>query len=382
MGRRGEHTPRTIPGDVEDGQGFPEMVVEFCEHLAIRGYAATSLKNQRSALALLADWLVERGVTRPCEVTKPMLDAYQRAVFYMRKANGQPLSFRTQEQRLIPIRGFFRWLVRTNRILYNPASEIELPRTEQRLPRAVLSAQEAERVLALPDLKDPLGLRDRAMLELLYATGVRRAELAALSVFELDVERRTLTVRQGKGRKDRMIPTGQRAAAWCARYLQEARPKLAIEPDEGALFLTADGVALSLGTLTYLMGDYVRRSEVGKPGACHIFRHTMATVMLEGGADIRYIQQMLGHANITSTQVYTQVSLRTLAAIHAATHPGASNQPRRKRAGAGGQDASATNGHGAAQEHQAVADALRKALDAEATDEQQDLHGQARQQPS
>ncbi len=107
-----------------------------------------------------------------------------------------------------------------------------------------------------------------------------------------------------------MIPTGQRAAAWCARYLHDARPKLAIEPDDGTLFLTVDGVAFSLGTLTYLMRDYVRRSGVGKPGACHIFRHTMATVMLEGGADIRYIQQMLGHANITSTQVYTQVSLQ------------------------------------------------------------------------
>ncbi|HKH79372.1 MAG TPA: tyrosine-type recombinase/integrase [Solirubrobacteraceae bacterium] len=249
-----------IPGDVEDAQGFPVMVVEFCEHLAIRGYAPTSLKNQRTALALLADWLIERGVTRPCEVTKPMLDAYQRAVFYMRKRNGQPLSFRTQEQRLIPVRGFFRWLVRTNRILYNPASEIELPRTEQRLPRGVLSAEEAERVLALPDLSDPLGLRDRAMMELLYATGIRRAELGSLSIFELDVERQTLTVRQGKGRKDRMIPTGARAAAWCARYLQDARPKLATPPDDGTLFLTVDGVPFSLGTLTYLMRDYVRRS--------------------------------------------------------------------------------------------------------------------------
>ncbi len=372
MGRRGEHTPRVIPGDPQDGQGFPVMVVEFCEWLAIRGYAATSVKNQRTALALLADWLSERGVTRPREVTKPMLDAYQRAVFYMRKKNGQPLSFGSQEARLLPIRGFFRWLVRTNRILYNPASEIELPRTEQRLPRAVLSAEEAERVLALPDLQDPLGLRDRAMMELLYATGVRRAELAGLSIFELDTERQTVMVRQGKGRKDRMIPTGARAAAWCARYLQDARPKLAIEPDEGALFLTAEGVPFSLGTLTYLMGDYVRRSGIGKPGACHIFRHTMATVMLEGGADIRYIQQMLGHANITSTQVYTQVSLRTLAAVHAATHPGSSNQPRRHRGGGGVLRPASSSAPGSARHSEDVAEALQKLLDAEAQAEQRE----------
>jgi integrase/recombinase XerD len=377
MGRRGQHTPRVIPGDPEDGQGFAVMVVEFCEHLAIRGYAPTSVKNQRTALALLAEWLIERGVTRPREVTKPMLDAYQRAVFYIRKANGQPLSFGSQEARLIPIRGFFRWLARTNRILYNPASEIELPRTEQRLPRAVLSAQEAERVLALPDLADPLGLRDRAMMELFYATGVRRAELASLTVFELDAERRTVTVRQGKGRKDRMIPTGQRAAAWCARYLQDARPRLAIEPDDGALFLAVEGVGLGLQTLTAIMGDYMRR--IGKPGACHIFRHTMATVMLEGGADIRFIQQMLGHANITSTQLYTQVSLRTLAAVHAATHPGASNQPRRHGRGNGGGAVLRPASTPAPGEADDGAEELRKALEVEAQDELQDLRRQARQ---
>jgi integrase/recombinase XerD len=367
MGRRGEHTPRVIAGDPDDGQGFPIMVVEFCEHLAIRGYAPTSVKNQRTALALLAEWLIERGVTRPREVTKPMLDAYQRAVFYMRKADGEPLSFRSQGARLLPIRGFFRWLVRTNRILYNPASEIELPRKEQRLP-VVLSAEEAERVLALADLADPLGLRDRAMMELLYATGIRRAELAGVSIFDLDTPRCTLTVRQGKGRKDRMIPTGERAAAWCARYLSDARSRLAIEPDDGTLFLAVEGVPLGLQTLTAIMGDYVRR--IGKPGACHIFRHTMATLMLDGGADIRYIQQMLGHANITSTQVYTQVSLRTLAAVHAATHPGAANQPRRHR----GEVAvlrPASSAPGAADDG---AEELRKALDAEAQDEQQDLH--------
>jgi integrase/recombinase XerD len=362
-----------VPGDPDDGQGFPIMVVEFCEHLAIRGYAATSVKNQRTALALLAEWLIERGVSRPREVTKPMLDAYQRAVFYMRKADGQPLSFASQGARLMPIRGFFAWLTRTNRILYNPASELELPRAEQRLP-AVLSADEAERVLALPDLATALGLRDRAMMELLYATGIRRAELAGLSIFDLDAPRCTLTVRQGKGRRDRMIPTGERAAAWCARYLAQVRPGLATPPEDGTLFLAVEGVPLGLQTLTAIMGDYVR--QIGKPGACHIFRHTMATLMLDGGADIRYIQQMLGHANITSTQVYTQVSLRTLAAVHAATHPGASNQPRQHRAGHGRGEVAvlrpaSSPAPGPADDG---AQELRKALDAEAQAEQHDLH--------
>jgi integrase/recombinase XerD len=176
------------------------------------------------------------------------------------------------------------------------------------------------------------------MLELLYATGIRRSELARLAVFDLDAERLTLTVRQGKGRKDRMIPTGARAAVWTARYLADARLRLATEPDDGTLFLAVDGTGFGVDRLTGLVASYVKRSGVGKPGACHLFRHTMATLMLEGGADIRFIQQMLGHADISTNQIYTQVSLRQLRAIHAATHPATANTPRRDRpAAAAGQ---------------------------------------------
>ena len=331
MPRRGERKPKQIAGDPADTQGFPVLVSEFLESMAVRGYSPRTIENHFAALGYLAAWLAERGVTRPAEVTKPMLDRYQRALFHRRKPDGSPLSFRAQHTRLVPIRAFFKWLARQNRILYNPASELELPKLERRLPRAVLSAGEAERVLAVPDTTEVTGLRDRVMLELLYATGIRRSELARLQVFDLDAERLTLAVRQGKGRKDRMIPIGDRAAAWARRYIIEARPALVLEPDDGTLFLTVDGTPFSVDRLTGLIGGYVRRSGVGKPGACHLFRHTMATLMLEGGADIRFIQQMLGHADISTTQIYTQVSLRQLSAIHAATHPGASNQPRRAR---------------------------------------------------
>ena len=361
MPRRGDRSIKTIPGDRSDPLGFAVLVEEFLESLAVRGFAEKTIENHRYNLTYLILWLAERGITRPGEVTKPMLDRYQRAVFHHRKPDGTPLSFRSQVQRLTPIRALFRWLARQNRILYNPASELELPRSEHRLPRAVLSQSEAEQVLAVPDLADPLGLRDRAMLELFYATGVRRSELARLRITDLDVERLVLAVRQGKNRKDRMIPTGERAAAWIARYLADARPRLVVEPDDGILFLTVDGTAFSPDRLTGLVGDYVKRSGVGKPGACHLFRHTMATLMLEGGADIRFIQQMLGHADISTTQIYTQVSLRQLRAIHTATHPGARNEPRRHR-GAGVED-------GARPLAGFDAEALHIALDAETRDE-------------
>jgi integrase/recombinase XerD len=331
MPRRGERSPKLIPGDRTDPLGFPVLVEEYLESMAVHGYSPKTIENRRYNLTYLVLWLQDRGVSRPSEVTKPMLDRYQRAVFHHRKPDGQPLSFRSQVQRLTPVRALFKWLARQNRILYNPASELELPKAERRLPAAVLSQAEAEQILAVPDLHDPLGLRDRAMLELFYATGIRRSELTHLRVFDLDVERLTLAVRQGKGRKDRMIPTGERAAAWIARYLSDVRPKLALEPDDGILFLTVDGTVFSPDRLTGLVADYVKRSGVGKPGACHLFRHTMATLMLEGGADIRFIQQMLGHADISTTQIYTQVSLRQLRAIHAATHPAAQNTSRRHR---------------------------------------------------
>jgi integrase/recombinase XerD len=327
--------PEPIAGDPSDPHGFPAQIAEFCEWMAIRGYSRHTVKAKRAGLAMLARWLTERGVTRPAEVTKQTLEGYQRALYYRRKDDGKPLTFSTQAQRLGAVRSFFDWLVRSNRVLHDPTAGLELPREEQRLPRAVLSASEAERVLAVPDISTPTGLRDRAILELLYATGIRRAELAGLAVFDLDVERRALAVREGKGRKDRMIPTGERAVAWCERYLTDARPKLAPEPDNGILFLTAKGLPIHIENLSRLISAYVKRSGVGKPGSCHLFRHTMATLMLEGGADIRFVQQMLGHSSIKSTQIYTRVSLRALEAVHSATHPGAANEPRRAREGAG-----------------------------------------------
>ena len=327
--RRGQHTPHRINGDPADLAGFPRLVGEFCQWMGVHGNSPRTIENRRAMLSFLVDWLAERGVTRPVEVTRPMLEGYQRACFHYRKRDGHPLSFRSQSQRLLAVRAFFKWATRAHLILHNPASEIDLPKVEQRLPRPALSQAEAELVLSMPELADPAGLRDRAMLEVLYATGIRRSELAHLAVFDVDDDRQTLLVRQGKGKRDRMVPIGERALLWVRRYLTEARPRLVAEPDDGTLFVSADGVGFSPDRLTQICRGYVLASGVPKQGACHLFRHTMATLMLEGGADIRYIQAMLGHAELSTTQIYTQVSIRALQAVHAATHPGASNTRHR-----------------------------------------------------
>jgi len=222
---------------------------------------------------------------------------------------------------------------------------------ERRLPRHVLNVREVETVLAVPDLATPIGIRDRAMLEVLYSTGIRRMELINLTLTDIDADRGTLMVRQGKGRKDRMIPIGERALAWISKSRDDVRPELAIGQDDGTLFLTTLGAAFVPNRMTQLVRNYVDAADIGKSGSCHLFRHTMATLMLENGADIRFIQAMLGHAELSTTQIYTQVSIRMLKQIHSATHPGRPIAPRRHEDDAG------------------EAHALLAALDAEAAEE-------------
>ena len=213
------------------------LMEEFLEWSQVRNYSERTVKNRRVCLVYFINWCAERELTRPNQITKPILERYQTYLFHYRNPKtDKPLTFRSQSARLVPVRAFFKWLTQQNYILYNPASELELPRSEKRLPRSVLTISEAEQVLNKADAADPLGIRDRAILETFYSTGIRRLELCSLSIYDLDAERGTMLVRQGKGRKDRMIPIGARAIAWCEKYIREVRPSLLVPPDDGILF--------------------------------------------------------------------------------------------------------------------------------------------------
>jgi integrase/recombinase XerD len=297
------------------------MMGKHLDDLRVHNYSEYTIKNRKAHIGFFVDWCRDRGLTEPTEVTRPILEHYQRYLFHYRQKNGNPLTFRSQLARLVPIRVWFRWLARQRHILHNPASELELPRLEHRLPKTILTVAEMEQVLAQPNVNDALGLRDRALMETLYSTGMRRLELANLKLFDLDTERGTVTIRQGKGKKDRVIPIGDRAAAWIEKYTRESRPQLVVEPDDHTVFLSNAGEPFCLDHLSDLVRTHVDAANIGKRGACHMFRHCMATLMLENGADIRYIQQMLGHADLKTTQIYTQVSIRQLKRIHSATHP-------------------------------------------------------------
>ena len=304
------------------GYELADAVEDHLAWLLAHGYSPATARIRRFELRHLCSFLGELGIADVAEVSFSALESYQRNQFRHRKADGAPLSFRTQSHRLVAVKTLFSWLVRQGHIGFDPAAAIELPKVERRLPEATLSAQEVEVVLAGPDVTTPLGLRDRAVLEVFYSSALRRSELIGLRLADLDGPRRTVFVRQGKGAKDRYVPIGPRALAWVRRYIDEARPQLAKYPDRGILFLSASGEALCADWLSRTVRAYVKAGAPAKKGSCHLFRHSAATLMLEGGADVRYVAELLGHEKLESTKIYTRVSIERLRAVHEATHPG------------------------------------------------------------
>ena len=302
--------------------GLGALSEQWLESLAMKNYSMRTVEARRHALSFLLRWLQDRDLYYPQAITRPTLESYQRALYRYKQPNGKPLSFTTQRQRLTSIKQFFQWLCRQNQILHNPASELEYPRTEQRLPQATLTHSEVLEILSQPDTKDLLGLRDRAILETFYSTGIRRTELIHLCLEDLDRNRSILCVRQGKGKKDRILPISQRALSWVERYLDAVRPELVRSIHEHTLFLSSYGEAMNRDFVSRLVKQYIDKAKIGKRGSCHLLRHSMATLMLENGADLRYVQEMLGHSSIETTTLYTRVSILKLQEVHALTHPG------------------------------------------------------------
>lgn len=307
----------------DDQSALASALQRFCTYMSVRNYSPFTIEHRRSTLTLFVRWLTERRIDRAEEVTPEILEAYRRRLFAHRKADGGALALRTQMARLIAVRAFFRWLAKEKLVASNPAAELELPRGEKRLPATILSEDEVDAVLSVPDTATALGLRDRAIMETLYITGMRRLELTRLRLGDVDDARRLILIRKGKGSKDRYVPTGERLLVWLAAYRRFSRPQLAGEVQTDALFVNSRGAALQPKKLTARTSAHVTAANLSKKGACHLFRHAAATHMLEHGAVIRFIQAMLGHESLDTTRIYTHVSIGPLAAVHAATHPGA-----------------------------------------------------------
>jgi len=295
-----------------------------CSPRTVEGY----LRNVRYFLG----WLFEHGLGL-ADVRRQEVEAYQGSLYALRGKDGRPYSASTQQGRLVAVQSFFRFLVKRGHLISDPAALIELPREERRLPRVILSPGEAVRILGAAKEKTARGLRDRAILETLYATGVRASELAGLRPGEVDTEERVLRVVMGKGRKDRVVPLTPSAARAIEEYLIHGRPKL-LSPEwkvvgrplagkkkAALLFLSDQGGQLQRAVLSRIVKKYARGARVRKPVTCHTFRHSVATHLLRGGADIRHIQMLLGHESLQTTERYTRVEVQDLRRVVSRAHP-------------------------------------------------------------
>ena len=308
-------TPPT-PGSLAAG------AADFLEHLAARAYSKGSIEAHQWALKGFLEWADSLDLTSPGSFTRATIETYQFHLHHYRSPRTkEPLGVNTQLGRLGCVRRFFAWLCRSGTLPANPAADLDLPRKQsRRLPKA-LSPEELDRLFSLPNPADPMGLRDRTILELFYATGIRRTEMTQLDPGDYDPATNTLLIRHGKNDKSRLLPVGGRAAFWLDRFLAESRPLFDHLPNETALFLSGYGTRITPAYLGTWVADQMKKAGVTKPGACHLLRHSMATDMHCNGADIRHVQEMLGHARLETTQIYTHVNIKVLADVHARTHP-------------------------------------------------------------
>jgi integrase/recombinase XerD len=300
-----------------------EDIEQYLLWMKIHNYAQSTIGGRQRYLDYLVEFLSDREVEKSGDVNLEDLLDYQLELYTHRKQDGRPLTFATQAQRLVAVAQFFAWLRRIGNIEINPAAEIVLPRPDRRLPEATLSIAEMSAILSTPKVSNHLGLRDRAILEVFYSCGLRRNELIQLICHDVDYARGTVFIRNGKGMRDRYVPIGERALFWLRLYTEIVRPKFANVRSPQNLFLSSVGTPLCPDWLSRSVRRYIAAAGVDKRGSCHLLRHTVATLMLEGGADIRYVAEMLGHAKLETTQLYTRVSIERLRAVHATAHPAA-----------------------------------------------------------
>jgi len=297
-------------------------LARFVEAMQAWNFSPRTVVSYEQNVRYFIDWLAsETDIEALSEVTIDTLTAHQTALMLMEKANGERLSVSTQNQRVIALKAFFRYLAEEGKLLVDPAASMRHPKQRRRLPQPLLTPKEAIRLLDSIETSTPLGARDRAILEVFYTTGMRNAELRALQLTDFDPAGETLVVSGGKGNKDRVVPLGPVAAAVVRDYIVKARTKLACDRSVHNLFVTKNGRPLDAKLVITIVRRHLKRARIDKPIRPHRLRHACATHMLRGGADIRHIQKLLGHASLQTTQIYTHVEIGDLKAVHRRFHP-------------------------------------------------------------
>ena len=280
----------------------------FCDALWLEdGLAKNTLESYRRDLAQLAVFLEGRALVQARE---------QDLFGFLAARRGRSSS---AARMLSTLKRFYRYCLRERAIRADPTLKLDPPRRTPRFPRS-LSESDVEALLAAPDVATPRGLRDRAMLEVLYAAGLRVSELVGLKIFEASLDAGVVRV-FGKGSKERLVPLGEEAVSWVQRYLADARPTLLGKRQSDALFVTERGAGMTRQAFWYLIKRYGARAIPGKALSPHVLRHAFATHLINHGADLRVVQMLLGHADISTTQIYTHVARERLKALHAKHHP-------------------------------------------------------------
>jgi integrase/recombinase XerD len=290
----------------------------YGQDLAAR-YGERTSREYLSGVRSFLLWLTSRGVDL-LEAGSDDLRAYQAELLSLRKTDGRPLSVGFHRNRLTMLKSFFRFLYRRGYLLQDPAAVLPFPPVESRLPAVVLSKAEAKRLIEAARERTPLGLRDRAILETLYATGIRASELSALTPYDVDTAEGLLRVRLGKGRKDRNVPLTRAACDAIDAYLLAGRPQL-VSSKVSYLFVSNTGFYLHRAILARIVRGCAELAGIKKRVTPHTLRHSVATHLLQGHADIRHIQALLGHARLSTTERYTRVDITDLKQVVRRAHP-------------------------------------------------------------
>jgi integrase/recombinase XerD len=292
-----------------------DWIARFIDYLAVeRGLSANTLQSYQRDLCAFAEYLREKHQGRDLTETKQA-----HIVAYLGYLRGLGRANTTVSRNLASIRSFYHFLLKEEVLTADPTVQIETPKVEKRLPK-VLTVDEVERLLQAPDPTTPAGARDKAMLELLYATGIRVSELVSIKVADVNLSAGFLKC-MGKGSKERIIPIGEYAQSTLLHYLEFGRNKLLRDEDPQALFLNHHGTQMSRQGFWKILKKYAVAAGIHKHITPHTLRHSFATHLLERGADLRAVQEMLGHADISTTQIYTHVTRTRLKEVYAAAHP-------------------------------------------------------------
>jgi integrase/recombinase XerD len=303
------------------GDGLAVEAERYLDHLAVeRGLSENTLVAYRRDLRRYVGFLEDRGVERLHAVDEGIIRSFVASLSASTHGpDDAPYRATSVARTLSAVRSFHRFLLREGLADRDPAAGIPQPRLPRSLPRP-LPVEDIRRLLEAPDGASPLGLRDRAILELLYGSGLRISELTGMDVDDLDLEVGSLRV-LGKGGKEREVPLGSFGRDAVGAYLSRGRPALAGAASRGALFLNARGGRLSRQSCARLLGRYVRLAGIDRRVTLHTLRHSFATHLLEGGADVRVVQELLGHASVATTQIYTLVTARHLREVYEESHP-------------------------------------------------------------